>query len=262
MSQPCSTIAIDVLPAMMRKRECVSPAHLRKTVGVLLLAFAPVTVGVTVSAVPRSAFAQQQADVIRGRVIGPDSQPIANVQVTTVSFNGGISRSKRTDKNGRYSITYPNGEGDYWISFAVIGYSAQRFEIKRIADEEVLIADVKLSNTQTLQAVTVTANGPRQTPNRTEFSSGDVTGSDKFASSFGMDPQLAGNLAAMAANTPGVQLIPGIDGNPDMFSVLGLDGSQNNSALNGQQNGLSNIPRDASVSTTVRGGYEIGRAHV
>ena len=61
----------------------------------------------------------------------------------------------------------------------------------------------------------------------------------------------------MAANTPGVQLIPGVDGNPDMFSILGLDGSQNNTSLNGQQGGLSNIPRDAQVNTSVRTGYDI-----
>jgi hypothetical protein len=231
----------------------VAHASLRLALG----SVTTVATAAVISAAPTELAAQQQADVIRGQVTGPDGKPLADVQVTTVSFQGGISKSKRTDKNGRFSITYPNGEGDYWISFAAIGFTAQRFEIKRIADEEVLIADAKLSNTQTLQTVTVQANAPRQTPARVDFFSSDAAGNDKYVGSAGIDPALAGNLAAMASNTPGVQLIPGIDGNPDMFSILGLDGAQNNAALNGQQNGLSNIPRDANASTQVRAGYDV-----
>ncbi|MEP6833267.1 MAG: carboxypeptidase-like regulatory domain-containing protein, partial [Gemmatimonas sp.] len=258
MSQPCPTVAIDASPATMRKRDFVSVARLRKFAGHFLIVLTTCTSATLfVTATPQAVVAQQQADVIRGRVTGPDNKPIVNVQVTTVSFIGGISRNKRTDKDGRFSITYPNGEGDYWISYSAIGYTAQRFEIKRSADEEILIADVKLSNTQTLQAVTVTASGPRQTPGRIDYSGNDISGTDRYVSTGGIDPQLAGNLAAMAANTPGVQLIPGVDGNADMFSILGLDGSQNNGALNGQQNGLSNIPRDAQVSTTLRAGYDV-----
>jgi len=71
--------------------------------------------------------AQQTADVIRGRVTGPDSQPIPNAQITAVSYFGGITKTARTDKNGRFSITYPNGEGDYWISFSALGYQPRRF---------------------------------------------------------------------------------------------------------------------------------------
>ena len=66
--------------------------------------------------------AQQTADAIRGRVFGPDSQPIVDAQVTASSYVGGITKSKRTDKHGRYSITYANGEGNYWLSFVAIGY--------------------------------------------------------------------------------------------------------------------------------------------
>ena len=203
-----------------------------------------------------SAHAQVQAEVIRGRITGADSQPIVNALVTTVSFNGGITKTKRTDKNGRYSITYPNGEGDYWVSVTAIGYQPQRFEIKKLADEEVLIADVRLGNTQELAAVNVSASGPRQQVGRQDFM-GDATGGDRYVGTFGLPPELAGNLSAMAANTPGVQLIPGVDGNPDMFSILGLDGSQNNTALNGQQGGPSTLPRDASVQTQVRTGYDV-----
>src|SRR5262245_50064763 len=86
------------------------------------------------------AHAQGNTDIIRGRVMGPDSLPMPGVVVTATSISGGVSRTGRTDRNGRYTITFPGGEGDYMITFAAVGYSPRRFELKRIADEEVLIA--------------------------------------------------------------------------------------------------------------------------
>lgn len=221
------------------------------------LVFACVTLS-GVSFVPALASAQQSADVIRGRVTGPDSQPIVGAQITAVSYFGGITKTARTDKNGRYSITYPNGEGDYWVSFAAIGYTPRRFEVKRVADEEVLLADIKLSNAQTLATVRVAASGPAQPPGRADNANAlDVSGTDRFMGGGLVSPELAGNLAAMAATSPGVQLIPGVDGNPDRFSIFGLDGAQNNASLNGQQSGIGNIPRDAGVSTQLRSGYDV-----
>jgi hypothetical protein len=207
-------------------------------------------------ALPQAARAQQQADVIRGRVVGADGAPIFNAQITAVSYFGGITKQTRTNRDGRFSITYPNGEGDYWLSFAALGYQPQRIEVKRVADEEVLIADIKLSNVQTLAAVQTTANASKQPPPRQDFM-GDVTGGDRFVSNSSVPPEQAGNLAALAASTPGVQLIPGVDGNPDRFSIFGLDPSQNNASLNGQQAGLSTIPRDAAVGQSVRTGYDV-----
>lgn len=217
-----------------------------RTVAVLLL---------VLGTMPLSA--QQAADLIRGRVTNPEGQPVVGVQVTAVSYFGGITKTTRTDRNGRYSITYPNGEGDYWLSFAAIGYQGQRIEVKRLADEEVLVADIKLSNAQALQQVTVTATGPRTPPPRSDPSATDPSGADKSIAGAMVSPDLAGNLAAMAATTPGVQLIPGVDGNPDRFSMFGLDPSQNNAALNGQQAGVSSIPRDAAVSQQLRAGYDV-----
>ena len=130
--------------------------------------------------------------------------------------------------------------------------------MKRVADEEVLIADIKLSNAQTLATVNVAADGPRQQPGRNDANQQPgVSGVDRNIAGALIPPELAGNLSAMASTIPGVQLIPGVDGNPDRFSIFGLDGAQNNSSLNGQQSGVSNIPRDAGVSSQVRSGYDV-----
>ena len=76
-----------------------------------------------------------------------------------------------------------------------------------------------------------------------------------------------GDLVAMAAAIPGVQLIPGADGGADAFSVFGLGGDQNNTQLNGLSFGDANIPRDANVFASLatapydvsRGGFSGGQ---
>ena len=74
--------------------------------------------------------AAQTTDVIRGKVTGPDSLPIQGVTVTATSISGNVSRTARTDKNGNFSISFPNGDGDYIVSFASLGFAARRFQVK------------------------------------------------------------------------------------------------------------------------------------
>ena len=59
--------------------------------------------------------------------------------------------------------------------------------------------------------------------------------------------------AAMAASLPGVLLVPGLDGGPDGFSVLGLGADQNSVTLNGMQVGANGLPRDAAISSSLSG---------
>src|SRR6185503_11689951 len=61
---------------------------------------------------------------------------------------------------------------------------------------------------------------------------------------------------------PGVQLIPGAEGTPNGFSVLGLTDDQNATTLNGMAFGGSSLPRDASVSTAlVTTPYDVSRGN-
>ncbi len=86
----------------------------------------------------------QQVDVIRGQIVGPEGKPLEDAKVTATSLSGNVNRSARTDRNGRYTITFPGGEGDYFVEVAAIGYAARRFEVKRTADQEILVADARL----------------------------------------------------------------------------------------------------------------------
>src|SRR5215216_2309000 len=205
------------------------------------------------------ALARAQADVIRGRVTGPDSAAIEGVQITVTSISGNVSRTARTDRNGRFTVTFPGDDGDYMVSFAALGYAAKRFEVKRAADEEILMADTRLAKVGAiLDPVKVTAE--RQKVQRNEPPRPDIGGTETPLTNSAVPANLMGDLAAMAASLPGVQSVPGADGSADGYSVLGLGADQNNTTLNGMQSGVSSLPRDASVSSSViTSPYDVSR---
>ena len=213
-----------------------------------------------------AAAAAQGTDVIRGRVIGPDSAAVAGATITVTSISGNVTRNARTDRDGRFTVTFPNGDGDYMVGVAALGFAARRFEIKRSADEEVLIADTKLSRVASvLDEVKVTA--PRERVSRTDAQLPDVGGGEQAISQAALPAADLGDLAAMAASLPGVIGVPGQDGDPNGFSVLGLGADQNNTTLNGMAFGGSSMPRDAAVSSGLntspydvsRGGFSGGQ---
>jgi Carboxypeptidase regulatory-like domain/TonB-dependent Receptor Plug Domain len=186
----------------------------------------------------------QQTDVIRGRVTSDDGKGVAELSVTATSIPNNVTRTVTTDRNGRYTITFANGDGDYWMSFAKIGFAPRRFELKRIADEVVLVADARVErNAEMLEEIRVRADRARAARNA---SSADPLGTEKTVTNAGIDPSQSGSLAALAASSPGVQLIPGTDGNPDQFSVFGMGGDQNRSTLNGVAFSGADVPRLAS----------------
>ena len=100
--------------------------------------------------------AAQDADIIRGQVIGPDKKAIENVTVTATSLTNQTSRTAKTNKDGRFSIIFNGGGGDYMMAYTVIGYQPTRFEVKREVDEDILIADATISKSAVaLEAVRV-----------------------------------------------------------------------------------------------------------
>ncbi|HEY3286056.1 MAG TPA: TonB-dependent receptor [Gemmatimonadaceae bacterium] len=201
----------------------------------------------------------QAVDVIRGRIVGEDSIPIAGARVQAVSLSGNVTRRALTDNSGRFTITFPNGDGDYMVTVQAMGFSMKRFEVKRTADQEILIADAKLSRAMTeLEAVKVTP-GERARANRDDRQP-DISGSERNVSAANVAAGDAGNLAAMAASLPGVTLVPGTSGDASGFSVLGLTPDQNASTLNGGSFGGADVPRDAGVSSSLSTSpYDVSR---
>ncbi|HEY6828612.1 MAG TPA: carboxypeptidase-like regulatory domain-containing protein [Gemmatimonadaceae bacterium] len=202
------------------------------------------------AAAARVACAQVSTDIIRGRVTDFESHPVEGVDVRASSYQGQVTKVATTDKGGRFTIVFINGEGDYWIEMRKLGFQRKRFEVKKLGDEEVLIADARLSSAiVALDAVNVTGQRERALPNR-NAKDADVGGGDKPLTNSDLSPDQAGNLAAMAA-AAGFQLVPGLNGAPDMYSVLGLSGDQNNLTFNGLGSGISALPPDVLATTSI-----------
>lgn len=205
------------------------------------------------------AAAHAQADVIRGRVTDPENRPIEGVAVTATSMSGNVTRPARTDKDGRFTITFPNGDGDYMMNFRLLGYAPKRFQLKRSVDQEILIADTKLQRAAAeLDAVTV--NAPRDRVSRAQANAPDIGGTERAIEQSALPAADLGDLAAMAASLPGVLPVPGEEGGASGFSVLGLGADQNSTTLNGMNFGGSNLPRDAQVSSSLTTSpYDVSR---
>ena len=214
-----------------------------------------------------AASASAQTDVIRGRVTTGDGEALPGVRVMATSIPGNVTRETRTDGRGNFQILFPGGTADYMMGYALIGYVYRTFQIKRLADEDVLIANANLSVIQ-LDTIAVVAS-VQQRVNRNSDTP-DVGGTEQRISQSDLPPELQGDIAAMAASLPGVLLVPGVEGEPDGFSVLGLGADQNSVTLNGMQFGANNLPRDAAISSSLttspydasRGGFSGGNLNI
>jgi hypothetical protein len=196
-----------------------------------------------------SAAHAQDNDIIRGRVIGPDKKPVENVTVTATSLINQTSRNAKTNKDGRFSIIFNGGGGDYMMAYTAIGFQPSRFEVKREVDEDILIADAALGKTAVaLDAMRVTAGRERPDRNGNAL---DAGGREQTLNNNNLPLDVLGDLSAMAATLPGITLIPGADGAASQISVLGLGGDQNNITLNGLNFGSTDLPRDATTQTRV-----------
>jgi hypothetical protein len=193
--------------------------------------------------------AQDASDIIRGRVVGPDKKPLENVTVTATSLVNQTSRNTKTNKDGRFTIIFAGGGGDYMMAYVAIGFQPTRFEVKREVDEDVLIADATVNKTAVaLDAVRVIAG--RERPDRNGNGT-DVGGREQGINTANVPIDVLGDLSAMAATLPGITLIPGADGAASGFSVLGLGADQNNITLNGLNFSGTDLPRDATSQTRV-----------
>ncbi len=194
------------------------------------------------------AVAAAQVDVIRGRVTNAEGLPLPGVRVTATSIPGNVTREVRTNGQGAFQIAFPNGAGDYMMGYALIGYVYRQFQLKRLADEDVLIGDARLSVVQ-LDTVR-TIESQQQKVSRGERDT-DVGGTQQVIDPASIPAEARGDLAAMAASLPGVMLVPGIDGAADGFSVYGLGADQNSVTLNGLPIGANGLPRDAGFGASV-----------
>jgi hypothetical protein len=199
----------------------------------------------------------QQTDVIRGRVTNEDGNALAGVRVMATSIPGNVTREVRTDNRGNFQIVFPGGTGDYMLGYALIGYVYRQQQVKRLADEDVLIANAQLNVVQ-LDTIAIVASVQQRVGRNSPTP--DVGGTERRVDTSTLPPELQGDITALAASLPGVLLVPGVEGAPDGFSVLGLGADQNTTTLNGLPLGQNGLPRDANVSTSLTTSpYDVSR---
>jgi hypothetical protein len=144
-----------------------------------------------------------QTDVIRGRVTNIEGLPLAGVRVTATSIPGNVTRETRTSDKGIYQIAFSGGPGDYIMGFAMIGYVFRQFEIKRLADEEVLVADARLSVIQ-LDTIAIVSQQQQRVGRNSQTP--DVSGTERQVTPNDWPLEELGGEMSMLPNTEPLSL--------------------------------------------------------
>src|SRR5712691_6954654 len=211
-------------------------------------------------AAPRTAPAQvgTTTDIITGTVTGPDSQPLAGALVQATSLETQVSRQRTTDARGRFTIVFPEGGGQYQLTVRYIGLAPARVTIARQADEDRLVANVRMDLTiVALEPVTVQAAAPLRGLERL---GPGATGRDLRSEAMSRLPVAASDLTALATLAPGVVGIAETDSTRPAFSVAGQRPTANRITLDGLSFGGAMVPQDAIRTTrVVTNTYDVAR---
>ncbi|HZS62112.1 MAG TPA: carboxypeptidase-like regulatory domain-containing protein [Gemmatimonadaceae bacterium] len=194
-------------------------------------------------------------DIITGQVTSPDGHPVPGVNVRVISAETQIGRNTITNKDGRYTVVFPDGGGNYRVEARFVGFQPTRITINRQADEDRLVANIQLgSSIPVLNTVTTTArrNQPR----------GDAGGTGRGMTSQQLErlPIDATDPNTIATLAPGVVGIGSTDTTNTAFSVAGQRQTLNNFTLDGVTFSGSAIPTEAVRGTRViTNTYDVSR---
>ena len=198
-------------------------------------------------------------DILMGQVTGADSQAVANARVEATSMETGITRTKTTGTDGRYTIVFPDGGGNYRLTVKAVGFSPVTRTVSRQGDEDRLIADVSVGRIAT-QLATVqvrAAQRPRGDNQRPEPGNTERSLNPNLVNRLPID---AGDLNALATLAPGVLAVPGTDSTQAAFSVAGQPSNQNSITLDGLTFGSGSVPQEAVRNTrVVTSTYDVAR---
>ena len=209
------------------------------------------------AATQASAQVGSTTDILMGRVSVADSQPVPNAHIEATSLETGITRTKTTGADGRYTIVFPDGGGSYRLTVRAVGMSPVTRTISRQGDEDRLITDIDMSQFAN-QLATVRVRATRRNPtDRPEPGSTERNLNPNLINRLPVD---AGDLNALAALAPGVIAVPGTDSTAASFSVAGQPANQNSITLDGLSFGAGTVPAEAVRNTrVVTNTYDVAR---
>lgn len=186
--------------------------------------------------------AQGTTEILRGRVTA-DGKPVTGIRVLIVGGKSGIERNTVTNEEGVYTVIFNEPEPHYNIQIRALGFSQENKTISRRSPSRLLINDFQLRPVaKSLEGITVEGGGKR--PKSGPGSDKSIGGNErdiKDGSLFSLNPS---DIASLVKNTPGVLYIPGENGKPGRFSMLGSSADENKTLLDGSQFEGLQLPAD------------------
>src|SRR5258705_9908861 len=80
---------------------------------------------------PIAAQVGSTTDILMGRVAGLDNQAVAGARGEATSVETGITRTKTTGPDGRYTIIFPDRGGSYPLTLPALGLTPVTRHIQR-----------------------------------------------------------------------------------------------------------------------------------
>lgn len=209
------------------------------------------TAAVAAALVARPAGAQSGASgiVARGQVVDSAGRPFAGAIVTAAPLGGtGPSRSVTTGPAGTFAIPVASDTTLVSLEIRAIG---MRPIVTTVGAHRAPTVFRLSSAFHTLGAVRVEARS-RPRPRRLDPRAPEPAATERSVGFGAVAVGDQGDLAAMAAATPGVRAISASDElSAPAFSVLGLPADRNVTTLDGLRLPVATVPRDAAVTTRV-----------
>jgi hypothetical protein len=200
-------------------------------------------------------------DIIAGTVLDAEGRPVVSADVEAISIDTGLRRSTMTNRSGRYTIVFPDGGGRYAVRITHIGLAPQEFLLERLADEDVLIADARMTvRAIAIEGIDVLAQRAEGEGERVEAGALEAAYTQEYLNRLPLEP---GDFDAIAALTSGV--LP-VDGDEDVlggFSVGGLSPELNAIVMDGApigSGGDGGIPEEGiRMSRVITNTYDVAR---
>jgi hypothetical protein len=125
-----------------------------------------IVITLVVLVLPARTFAQvgSTTDILVGRIAGLDSQAVAGARVEATSVETGITRTKTTGPDGRYTIIFPDGGGNYRLTVRALGMAPVTRSIQRQDDEDRIVTDIDMGRIATQLATVQVRAAPRRDP--------------------------------------------------------------------------------------------------
>ncbi|MEP7344159.1 MAG: carboxypeptidase-like regulatory domain-containing protein, partial [Gemmatimonadaceae bacterium] len=179
----------------------------------LLCIFPPVTARAQIGAT---------TDIITGVVKDEAGTPVDGATVEVTSIETTVTRKARTNAQGKYTVLFPDGGGQYRVTVRLLGKAPTVLQVQRQADEDRLLANAVLKQAITqIAGVTIAA---RQAPAQNAFER-PTPGSTERALNSDQAARLpidGSDLQQLALTAPGVVSISGSDSTGASFSVAGM----------------------------------------